>query len=45
MGTDKKEETFTSSFLIFGCREEKDTGKKEEIFNFIFILDCWLRGV
>ena len=42
MDTDKKEETFTSSFLIFGCREEMGTDKKKETFISIFVLDIWL---
>ena len=38
--TKRKDTIFLSSFLKFGCREEKDMDKKEETFTSIFVFGC-----
>ena len=38
--TKRKETIFLSSFLKFGCREEKDIDKNEETFASTFVFAC-----
>ena len=40
--TKMKKPLILFSFLIFGCREVKDTDKKKEIFNIIFVLELFV---